>query len=487
MTDTDTSVERTSRPARWRDPRRWSWWVQTLVVYAASRGWLFVVFSHYAAGQPDTSWGPGAPSYFDFVSTQFDGDWYRQIAECDPRCGFGGLGYPDDLPTNVAGQVQQNAWAFFPAFPWLVRQVMLATGGSWAVTAPLVATVLGAAAMVVIYRLVVDGAPRAVEAWPGLPLATVAVVCTFPTAAVLQTAYTESLALLLIALSIWAVVRRWYPLAAVAVVILGFTRAVALPMAVVVVVHAVGRWWVARRARLATSAKKPDTAKVPDTAEVPDTKVPDDDSEVPDGPVTATSGHLVPVRDWVQMAGLFVVTVLAGFAWPWLTGWATGVPDGYLLTQRAWRVTSTDPLAGWQVSQFWVGELLTWLGIDHTAWDPVTSGHVLEVTTVLIVFAVLVLLVTLLVLPGGRRSGRELTAWSVGYFGYIAAVVELGSSLGRFLLLAFPMAVVTVGLVWGRPWVRRVWLAVLLAVMAWLQTVWVGGIWAYDLGTNWPP
>jgi Gpi18-like mannosyltransferase len=224
--------------------------VQTLVVYAVSRLWLVVVFTQSAARQPPNRWTTTvSPSYFEFVSGQFDGDWYRKIAECEPGCGFGGLGYPTDLPTDADGSVQQNAWAFFPAFPLLVRTVMNLTGGTWTVTAPLVATVVGALAMLVVHRLIVDAAPAAVTARPGLPLATVAVVCAFPTAPVLQTAYTESLALLLIAGSLWAIVRRWYLLAAVTVVALGFTRAVALAMAVVVVVHAAARWWTARQAR----------------------------------------------------------------------------------------------------------------------------------------------------------------------------------------------------------------------------------------------
>ncbi|MCL2465962.1 MAG: hypothetical protein FWF02_00110 [Micrococcales bacterium] len=484
VTDTQTPTEQAVRRAWVRgrpwDPLCWPWWVQTLAVYAASRLWLFVVFSHSAAHQPAGVWAPAAPTYFDFVSVQFDGDWYRKIAECDPQCGFAGLGYPDDLPVDAKGDVRQNAWAFFPAFPALVRQVMNLTGGSWEVTAPLVATVLGALAMLVIHRLVVDGAPKAVAAWPGLPLATVAVVCAFPTAGVLQTAYTESLALLLIAVSLWAVVRRWYPLAAVAVVVLGFTRAVALPMAVVVLAHGAARWWAVRRARL---EPEPDGT-------APDEGPPDSDGASPDGGGTDASGapgDEVPLRDRIQIAGLFVVAVASGFCWPWLTGWHTGTPDAYLRTQQAWRVTATDPFSGWQVSQFWVGRMLTGLGIDHTSWDPVAQSHMLEVATVLVVFAAIVLIVALLVLPAGRRVGPELVAWSTGYLAYIAAVIEPGSSLARFLLLAFPMATISIGLVSRSPWARRTWLAVLLVVMLWLQTVWVDAIWTYSTDISWPP
>ena len=193
------------------------------------------------------------------------------------------------------------------------------------------------------------------------------------------------------------------------------------------------------------------------------------------------------MRDWVQIGGLFVVAVASGFCWPWLTARVTGTPDGYLRTQEAWRATSTDPFAGWRVAQFWVGKLFTQLGIDLGGLDPGTADQVLQVTTVVLVLAALALVVTLLAVPAGRRTGPELVAWSAGYLGYIAAVVEPGSSLARFLLLAFPMAAVSAGLVTRPAWARRTWLALLLVVMVWLQVVWVDGIWTYGTGADWPP
>ncbi|MDR3068696.1 MAG: hypothetical protein LBU50_04250, partial [Cellulomonas sp.] len=135
---------------------------------------------------------------------------------------------------------------------------------------------------------------------------------------------------------------------------------------------------------------------------------------------------------------------------------------------------------GWQVARFWVGWILTGLGIDL---GPVA----LRTATVLAILATLALIVTLLASPAGRRTGPELGAWSAGYLGYIAAVVEPGSSLARFLLLAFPMAAVSVGLVTRPPWARRVWLAGLIVVMALLQVYWVYDIWTYGIGKDWPP
>ena len=120
-------VERAPHPAF--DPRRWPWWVQTLAVYTVSRVFLVVVFVRVALVQRANLWTPARPPYLDYVATLFDGTWYRTIAE---------TGYPSTLPVDSAGLVTQNAWAFFPAFPMLVRAVMTLTSGTWIVVAPLV-------------------------------------------------------------------------------------------------------------------------------------------------------------------------------------------------------------------------------------------------------------------------------------------------------------------------------------------------------------
>ncbi|MCG2799712.1 MAG: hypothetical protein L6367_14400 [Cellulomonas sp.] len=407
---------RPSAARRAYDPRTWPWWVQTLAVYAVSRLFLVVVFVRVALVQEANLWTQAQPSYLSYVATLFDGTWYRTIAES---------GYPATLPVDSQGLVTQNAWAFFPAFPMLVRAVMNLTGGTWIVVAPLVATVLGAAAMVVVHRVITVGAPRAVAAWPGLPLATVAVVCAFPTSGVLQVAYTESLALLLIASALLLVIRRRYEWAALVVIVLGFTRAVALPMAVVVVVHGLVRWQAGRRGE-----------------------------------------DKLPVRDVVRMGALTVVAVLSGFVWPAVCGWATGVPDGYLLTQESWRWAKTvEPFIGWTyVPQYWFG-----------SWAPVVVVGGLGLTALTIL------------MPSAWRLGRELHAWAASYVLYIAAVAEPGSSLARFLLLAFPLGAATVGVVTSSPRARRRWLALLLIAMLAFQVLWVRQIWLFNPHGDWPP
>jgi hypothetical protein len=413
------------------DPRTWPWWVQTLAVYAAARLLSAVVLLVVARAQAANGWTGASPGYVDYTGLMWDASWYRSIAE---------HGYPATLPVGADGLVQQNAWAFFPLFPMLVSALMTLTGGSWALLAP-TTVVLGGAAMVVIHRLIERGAPRAVAARPGLPLATVGLVAVFPTSVVLQVGYTESLALLLVATSLLLVVTRRYAWACVAVVALGFTRAVALPMAAVVLVHGWVRWREHRAARAAL------------------------DPGADPGAEPGTAG-LLTRRDVVGIGALAVAAAVSGVAWPLICGWVTGVPDGYLLTQGAWRgVREIAPFGAWgYISTFWFG----------------------SAAPLVLAAAALVVAVTLLA-PATWRLGRELHAWSAAYLVYLAAAVEPGSSLARFLILAFPLGAATAGVVLRPVWARRAWWCLVAATMIVLQVVWVWRIWRLVPPSGWPP
>jgi hypothetical protein len=209
------------------------------------------------------------------------------------------------------------------------------------------------------------------------------------------------------------------------VIALGFTRAVALPMAVVVAVHAVVRWRAWRAA-----------------------------------------GQRPPARDLVGIGALAVTAVVSGFVWLAVCAWVTGVPDAYLQTQEAWRgARTTAPFAGWAyVPQFWFGGAAP-----------------------LVVLAAGVVVVSCLVVPSAWRLGRELHAWSAAYLLYLVAAVEPGSSLARFLLLAYPLGAATAGVVTGPRRVRRAWTAAVVVLMLVLQVVWVWRIWRLVPPSGWPP
>ncbi|PWJ56185.1 hypothetical protein SAMN06264364_101160 [Quadrisphaera granulorum] len=253
-------------------------WAQALLLYAATRVFAAAVTVSVARFQEQSVWTPASPSYPIMAADLWDATWYRKIAEG---------GYPLPLPRSADGAAAQSEWAFFPAYPLLVRLLMTVTGGSWEVVAPTTALLLGAAAAVVLRRLFARVAGEQ-AALAGLLL----VLCA-PAAPVLQYAYTESLALLALAWALLTLVERRYGWCVLAVLLLGATRAVALPFALVVLVHAVARW--------------------------------------------RAEGRSVTLRDRFALLGLLVASGVAGLAWPVAVGVATGIPDAYTEVQSAWR------------------------------------------------------------------------------------------------------------------------------------------------------
>ena len=254
-------------------------WVAALAVYGLTRVVATVFTLAAAPSQLGSLWAPQDPPYGDFVS-MWDGDRYRVIAE---------QGYPLPLPLDEAGEPAQSEWAFFPAYPALARLVMTVTGLGFRDVAPTVSLLCGFAAAVLVYRLFRRRAGRP-EALLG-----VAVLGVFPTAPVLQYSYSEGLCLLALAASLYLLATRRYLAAVPAVALLGLTRPVGVPFALVVLAHLVVRW----RAR----------------------------DEDPFPPVEVAKVVLVGA-----------VTTLAALAMPAATAVAAGRADGYTAVQVAWRV-----------------------------------------------------------------------------------------------------------------------------------------------------
>ena len=168
---------------------------------------------------------PASPSVLE-VATNWDGQWYWDIVL---------HGYPASLPAPDA-LIQQSPYGFFPGYPTVVDALMSVTGLGFPAAAVAVSTLAGAGAVVAIHRLLL----RTVS--PFVAAANTALLCTWPGAAVLQVAYTESLALLLIALALLALTSRRYLLVGVLAVGLGLVRPLTVPLALVVLAHAATRW-----------------------------------------------------------------------------------------------------------------------------------------------------------------------------------------------------------------------------------------------------
>lgn len=264
--------------------RGWWWW--PLAAYLLVRlvdAVLLIVASEHAGrlvnertGTPlDHSYSGGtAPPGYLTTATNWDGQWYWQIAD---------HGYPAQLPRDSSGTVRQNPWAFFPAYPMTVRLIMAATGLGFPLAAVLVSLVGGAVATLLVYRLVAPVTDRL-----GARLLVV-ILNTFVCAPVFQIAYTEGMAFALLAGILLTLKSRRLTLTAVLILALSLTRAVVLPLAAVIAIDSVWRW------RRGASA-----------------------------------------REVAPRLALAVWALATSFLWPAIAGLVTSEPKAYLLTQAAW-------------------------------------------------------------------------------------------------------------------------------------------------------
>jgi hypothetical protein len=206
---------------------RRSFVLQVLAAYALCRAFSGVLLAVVARYQTPMVWTGPHPDYFS-MTVLWDGSWYGQIAQ---------FGYPSSLPVDaVTGAVQENAWAFYPAFPVMSRVLMEATGLGFPVVGSTLALLLGFGAAVVMGLLLRD------KVGPKVALAAVAVFAACPVSPSLQIAYTESMSILLLCGFLWAISKeRWIVTAGLALLI-GLTRAMALPLAVVALVAVIMRW-----------------------------------------------------------------------------------------------------------------------------------------------------------------------------------------------------------------------------------------------------
>ncbi len=292
---------RTAPRVRWRVL---PWWARVMLVYAASRAFTTVVVLFLARAQPESAWTEARPGYFAFANL-WDARWYAFIAAA---------GYPTELPFDDAGHVAENAWAFLPVFPGIMR-IFTSVGVPWEVASVMVALLAGLGAALVFHRLM----SRFLE--PDRAMFAVVLFCVAPVAPIMQFGYAEALGFLWLALALLLLVDRRYGWLVPVVGIWSFTRPGALAFALTLGLHWIVRW--------ATRARDP-----------------------------------FPVRDQLVVASVAVFSGLAGLAWPAIAWAVTGVPTAYTDTELAWRApyigyVELVPLTPWfQSGDWWLGQPL---------------------------------------------------------------------------------------------------------------------------------
>ena len=119
------------------------WWVRVLSIFIVARFLSVLLFLAVGATEGGSYWNHPNPDYWDFLNV-WDVEWFGRIFN---------HGYPATIPTDLLGNVQQNAWAFLPAYPFTVKAVSVVTGLAWKFAAPLVSTLAAAAFSLIAYRL----------------------------------------------------------------------------------------------------------------------------------------------------------------------------------------------------------------------------------------------------------------------------------------------------------------------------------------------
>jgi hypothetical protein len=394
--------------------RGWPWWVQVTALYAGARLVSACIFMAAALHQGPNPWFPAKPDYWNFINI-WDARWYGQVIAG---------GYPSVLPTDAAGNVQENTWAFYPLFPALAGGLSRITGLAPAASLTLVAMLAGWGAALAVYTLFRQKAQHAPAMWG------VAFFSVFPVSAVLQVPYAEPLSLLLLAVALLLLVRRQYLWAIPMVVLLCLSRPVGVPFAAMT-----GLLLVFRAVTYART-----------------------------GPERPAGEGAHSVRDLAALTGLTAVAGLSALAWPAAAWAATGDPQAYTKTETVWRGQDLVPFKPW----FDTGVEL--------------FGPVLGVLAPLVFVA---LFAAMLFLPPVVRLGVELRLWCACYMGYLVVFLHPQTSTFRMLLPLFPLALGAAFLSRSRAYRGTVVLMFLLLQIVWIVWLWA---WAQlPGGGDYPP
>ena len=351
--------------------------------------------------QEDNYWTAARPGYFDFLNI-WDAEWYQRIYT---------NGYPTTLPTNADGSVQQNAWAFMPVFPFLIRGLNLLTGIEWKYLAPIVATIFGFAFALMAYRLLILRITELQARW------AIALISFSMAAPILQVGYAESLGLFLMSVALYLFAKRRDGLLVVTLALLSVTRPGLLAFSLMFALLFVYRFWRERK-------------------------------------------HAEPfeLRERIRLFGLTAVSGVFGFGWLIIAAITTGRLDAYLKTELAWRGGYTnnselEPFTGWFISGAFhlgsgVGELAVLGLVAFAVWALGTHSV--------------------------KALGIELQLFTLSYLVYLFAVFFPQSSTPRLLFPAFGLlaGLAVASAAWSKPARGAILVLSVLGQVLWLLVCW---------------
>jgi hypothetical protein len=343
--------------------RRLPVWSILLIGYALSRVFSSGLLLLFFAASHDWSIAhfDGGSGFGGFLQS-WDGLYYRIVAT---------QGYPAQLPHDGSGDVAKNAWAFLPIYPLIVRGLMAITGLGFTVAAPLISAIAGGAATFALYRVVLGRFGQTSAIWGAL-------LFSFgPMSYVLQIDYAESTYLFFMFAALAAMMSRRYLLMLPFGLVAAFSHpgAIALAAAIALqrLVGFIRREPASLRERLSA---------------------------------------------WIAVA----VIGVAGIAWPFVVGFATGNATGYFETETAW----------WRdyIGQIHFFPLTPWF---------VFAAHYWGFLGILLIIAALVGFIFWFTRRSVLEYGTGLRAYTLSYVFYLVAVFLPQQSLIRMLLPLSPL------------------------------------------------
>lgn len=272
-------------------------WIVVVAIWVASRVITTAFLLVFAASEGRTFWAGPKPNYLQ-VAEFWDSGWYQQIAT---------QGYPSVLPVSASGTVLDNAWAFYPAYPELVRALITVTGVPWEVLAVIVSLGFSLAGALLFHKLMRLSLPT------GASLFAVVLLCIAPLSAIQQVAYAESMGAFLLTLALYLVVRRKYLWLLPVIAVMDLTRPIGAAFALFLIAHLIYRLLrqpFAGRSRYAA--------------------------------ISST---------------VFAIAMVG--AWPLIAWVSTGSPGAYLASELAWRTHSGVGTSGIPF-EAWLSTLVAW-------------------------------------------------------------------------------------------------------------------------------
>lgn len=352
--------------------------------------------------------------------------------------------YPQNLPLRADGSVDYNAWAFMPLQSLIAGGIANTFGIEYRVATLVLTLAAGFALAYVLYRLFIgclnwrDRGVFDTRAFVGdesrnrLALWAVAVYAFSMASPVFITGYAEALSILLIALSVWCVLRGRYVLLLPVALLAALSRPVGVPLGAFV-----GLWWLwctvndYRRRR------------------------------IEDASHSALSDAWAAFRGrFGQLLSALLVCSFA-FVHPLYAALYTGRIDAYFATELGW--SKRKPSEGHQYFIQWINQHYYYF------------GGIIPKIVVAILFVIAMVGFYYWI---SRKFSRTLIhpalwLWTACYMGYLFIFWLPISSTNRILLPLFPLALLVAAYLPKSRWYRPSLVAFgILISIPWVLLLW---------------